>query len=274
MVNDAEVLSPSHRLRLTVSPSTMLKFSHRLPTALKSSLRIASHRLTIHNKQNSLNLSPKEENNFSLKVECFTSKTMTSSKNDYEIEVQMRHSYIPVNISSINEKLTTTQRAHIECNPFKWAMDISNNFSISGNKVFTGFIKKLDDLDALDTYSWGIAVYNFVVSSLCESSVVLKEGKNTTQRHLNGCAAILQFVDVTDYHKLVVENKDFKERISVLEYEVRIMKEARVNSPFEDEVVQDDRQLVNFITKDEVGTFAGDVGYNTPFNDDANVAEN
>ncbi|KAI5395802.1 hypothetical protein KIW84_062111 [Lathyrus oleraceus] len=181
--------------------------------------------------------------------------------------------------------------------------------------------------------------------SLCESSVVLKEGKNKVQRHLNRCASILQswefnhlslgktpivsrfgfprvlnwpvismqkkniektfeknmitdrvvateeelkydivnaalfeqgqqFVDVIDYHRLVAENKDFKERIVVLEYEVGMMKEARVNTPFEDEVVQDDRQLVNFITEDEVGTLAGDVGHNTPFNDDANVAEN
>ncbi|KAI5437307.1 hypothetical protein KIW84_023428 [Lathyrus oleraceus] len=203
----------------------------------------------------------------------------------------------------------------------------------------------MDDLDSLDAHSWGIGVYNFVVSSLCESSVVLKEGKNKEQRHLNGCAAILQiwafnhlscgrapvvsrfsfprvlnwpvislqkknigktfeknmiidrvvateeelkydivnaalfeqgqqFMDVTDYHRLVAENKNFKERIIVLEYEVRMMKEARVNTLFEDEVVQDDRQLVNFITEGEVGTFAGDVGHNTPFNDDANVAEN
>lgn len=50
-----------------------------------------------------------------------------------------------------------------------------------------------------------------------------------------------QFVDVTDYHRLVAENKYFKEMIAVFEYEVRIMKEARVNTPFEEEVVQDDR---------------------------------
>ncbi|KAI5432292.1 hypothetical protein KIW84_036148 [Lathyrus oleraceus] len=189
----------------------------------------------------------------------------------------MRHSYIPMNLSSINEKLTTTQCAYIECTPFKWAMYISNNFSISGgllwelvsrwdirsrvfrgrdrivpftpvdvsfalgfsivgkslvveedqqcqtldlfkgaevtiknirkqlrchkkklvnffrlyillsfvefyfpkigNKVFTGFIKQLDNLSSFDTHSWGLDVYNFVVSSLRESSVVLKEGK-------------------------------------------------------------------------------------------------
>ncbi|CAL5200187.1 unnamed protein product [Lathyrus oleraceus] len=83
-----------------------------------------------------------------------------------------------------------------------------------------------------------------------------------------------QFVDVIDYHRLVAENKDFKERISIIEYEVRMMKEAGVNTPFEDEVVQDDRQLVNFITEDEVRTLTGDIGHNTPFNNDANVAKN
>lgn len=31
---------------------------------------------------------------------------------------------------------------------------------------------------------------------------------------------------------------------------------------------------MNFITEDEVGILAEDVGHNTPFNDDANVAEN
>ncbi|XP_050878622.1 protein MAIN-LIKE 1 [Lathyrus oleraceus] len=218
-------------------------------------------------------------------------------------------------------------------------------FPKTGNKVFTGFIKQLDDLDSLDAHSWRIVVYNFVVSSLCESPFVLKKGKNKAQRHLNGCAAILQiwafnhlslgkapavsrfsfprvlnwpvismqkkniekafeknmiidkvvateeelkydivnaalfqqgqeFVDVIDYHRLVAENKDFKERIAVLEHEVRMMKEARVNTPFEDEVVQDDRQLVDFITEDEVGTLVGYVGHNTPFNDDVNGAEN
>lgn len=33
-----------------------------------------------------------------------------------------------------------------------------------------------------------------------------------------------QFVDVINYHRFVAENKYFKERIAVLEYEVRMMK--------------------------------------------------
>ncbi|KAL5081144.1 hypothetical protein RYX36_009565, partial [Vicia faba] len=61
-----------------------------------------------------------------------------------------------------------------------------------------------------------------------------------------------------------------KERITFLEDEVMMIKVASVNTPFENEDVQDDRQIVNFITKVEVGTFVGDVGHDTPPNDDAN----
>ncbi|KAI5403673.1 hypothetical protein KIW84_051005 [Lathyrus oleraceus] len=139
---------------------------------------------------------------------------MTSSKNGDETEVRMRHSCIPVSLSSINEKLTKTQRAHIECTPFKWAMDISNNFSISGGLLRELIIDRVvateDELK-----------YDIVNAALFE------QGQ--------------PFVDVIDYHRLVAENKDFKKRISVLEYEVRMMKEARVNTSFEDKVVQDDR---------------------------------
>lgn len=70
------------------------------------------------------------------------------------------------------------------------------------------------------------------------------------------------------------ENKDFKERITVLEDRIMMIKEARVNTLFEDVDVQDDQRIMNFITEYAVGTSVGDVGHNTPFNDDANVAEN
>ncbi|XP_050908750.1 uncharacterized protein LOC127122455 [Lathyrus oleraceus] len=304
---------------------------------------------------------------------------MTSSKNGDETEVRMRHNCIPVNLSSINEKLTKTQHAHIECTPFKWAMDISNNFSISGgllwelvsrwdvrsrgfrvrdrivpfstvgvsfalglsivgkslvveedqqcetldifkgtevtinnihkqlcyrkkklvnfvrlyillafaefyfpktwNKVFTGFVKQLDDLDSLDAHSWGIDVYNFVIWAFNHLSlgkaptvsmfsfprvlnwlVISMQKKNiekafeknmiidrvvATEEELKYDIINValseqgqQFMDVIDYHRLVAENKYFKERIIIFEYEVRMMKEARVNTPFEEEVVK------------------------------------
>ncbi|XP_058768970.1 uncharacterized protein LOC131642769 [Vicia villosa] len=193
-------------------------------------------------------------------------------------------------------------------------------FPKPGNKVFTGFIKHLDDLDSLDTYNWGLAIYNFVVASLCESSIVLIEGQNKSQSHLNGCAAIWasnhlslgkapavsrftfpwiiervvateeemkcdivnttlfeqgqKVMDPHDYQRLVAENRDFQEWITFLEGEVRMLKEAKVNTLFENEDVQDDRQIMNFITKDEVGNSVGDVIHNTPSNDDANVVEN
>lgn len=68
-------------------------------------------------------------------------------------------------------------------------------FPKKGNKVFTEFIKQLDDLNLFDTYSWSFVVYNFVVASLYESSVVLKEGKSKVHRHLNGCAAYCMYID-------------------------------------------------------------------------------
>ncbi|KAI5413452.1 hypothetical protein KIW84_057868 [Lathyrus oleraceus] len=296
---------------------------------------------------------------------------MTSSKNDDETEVQMRHSCIPVNLSSINEKLTKTHCAHIECTPFKWAVDISNNFAISGGllwelvsrwdgivlftpidvsfalglsivgkslvveedqqcetlDLFKGaditinnirkqlryYKKKLVKLYILLAFaefyfpktgnkiltfnhlSLGKAptvsrfsfprILNWPVISMQKKNIEKAFEKNmiidrvvATEEELKYDmvnAALFeqgqQFVNVINYHRLVAENKDFKERIVVLEYEVRMMKEARVNTPFEEEVVQDDRQLVNFITEDEIETLAGDVRHNTPFNDDVNL---
>ncbi|CAK8561193.1 unnamed protein product [Lathyrus sativus] len=153
-------------------------------------------------------------------------------------------------------------------------------FSKIGYKVFTRFIKKLDDLDSLDITLWFLVYV---------SLRVLKERKNKAHKHLNGFAAILQiwafnhlslekapavsrfsspvitmqkknieksfdknmiidrivateeeleydivnaalfeqgqqFVNVYDYQRLVDENKDFKERITILEEEMRMMK--------------------------------------------------
>lgn len=52
-----------------------------------------------------------------------------------------------------------------------------------------------------------------------------------------------------------------------------MIKEARVNILFEDEDIQDDRQIVNFINEDELRHSNGDVRHNIPFNDDADVME-
>jgi hypothetical protein len=83
-----------------------------------------------------------------------------------------------------------------------------------------------------------------------------------------------QFVDVRDYQRLVVENNEFRERISILENEVRMIKEARASTLFENEDVQEDQQMVNFMNEVEVGTSAGDAGNNTPPYDDPNAVEN
>ncbi|KAI5435617.1 hypothetical protein KIW84_022142 [Lathyrus oleraceus] len=236
---------------------------------------------------------------------------MTSSKNGDETEVRMRHNCIPVNLSSINEKLTKTQHAHIECTPFKWAMDISNNFSISGGLLWElvsrwdvrsrGFrvrdrivpfstvgvsfalglsivgkslvVEEDQQCETLDIFKgteiWAFnhlslgkaptvsmfsfpRVLNWLVISMQKKNIEKAFEKNmiidrvvATEEELKYDIINValseqgqQFMDVIDYHRLVAENKYFKERIIIFEYEVRMMKEARVNTPFEEEVVK------------------------------------
>ncbi|XP_058749524.1 uncharacterized protein LOC131622504 [Vicia villosa] len=327
--------------------------------------------IRLHNLQRLKMKVIKKELHVSQQAQGSTSSTILTNS-IYHINASVVTTRIQKVVEVGEEKeINDVQRAHIESTPFKWVLDISNDFSISGgllwelvirwdsqnmgfrvrdmiipltpvdvcfaiglsivefyfpkteNKVFTGFIKHLDDLDSLDIYSWDLAVYNFVVASLWGSSVVLIEGQNRSQRHLNECAAVLQiwtfnhlslgkapavsrltfpriiervvateeemkydifnaalfeqgqqFVDPHDYQRLVAENRDFQERITILEGEVRMLKDSKDNSRFENKDVQDDQQIVNFIAEDEVRIYVGDVGHKTPPNDDANVVEN
>lgn len=64
-----------------------------------------------------------------------------------------------------------------------------------------------------------------------------------------------QFVDVHDYQWLMDENKEFKERITVLEDEMKMKKDAWFNILFEDEDVHDDRQIVNFTNEGEMSVY-------------------
>ncbi|KAI5398992.1 hypothetical protein KIW84_064382 [Lathyrus oleraceus] len=239
-------------LRLIVSPSTALKLSHRTSIVLKLSHRPRRSNLfhyitvydariciSIHGDRNSLNLSPNKENNFSLKVECFIAENMASSKNGYETEI-WAFNYLSLGKAPAVSRFSFPR-------VLNWLV-----ISLQKKNIEKAFEKNMiiDRVVATEEY----LKYDIVNIALFE------QGQ--------------QFVDVTDYQRLMADNKDFKEMIAGLEYEMRMMKEARVNTPFEDEVVQDDRHLVNFITEDEVETFAGDVRYNNPFNDDANVTEN
>ena len=60
-------------------------------------------------------------------------------------------------------------------------------------KTFTSFVFKcLDNLDALQLYNWGGAVYNVLVTSLTRASQVYYEEKNVSEIYLAGCVAVLQ----------------------------------------------------------------------------------
>jgi len=55
-----------------------------------------------------------------------------------------------------------------------------------------GVDKVLDDLDSLDRYAWGVAVYDFLVDGLNQAAHCLHERKNLAQIHITGCLAMLQ----------------------------------------------------------------------------------
>ncbi|KAI5409025.1 hypothetical protein KIW84_054733 [Lathyrus oleraceus] len=256
---------------------------------------------------------------------------MTSSKNGDETEVRMRHRCISVNLSSINEKLTKTQRAHIECTPFKWAMDISNNFSISGGLLWElvsrwdvrsrGFrvrdrIVPFTPVDV--SFALGLSIVGaevtinnirkqlrchkkklvnfvrlYILLAFAEFYFPKTGNKIWAFNHLSlgkaPAVSRFSFPRVLNWPVISMQKKNIEKefeknmiidrvvateeelkydivnatRIAVLEYEVMMMKEARVNTPFEEEVVQDDQQLVKFIIEDEVGTLARYVEHNT-----------
>ena len=61
------------------------------------------------------------------------------------------------------------------------------------SRTFTSFaFKCLDNLDALQLYNWGGAVYNVLVTSLTRASQVYYEDKNVSEIYLAGCVAVLQ----------------------------------------------------------------------------------
>ncbi len=64
------------------------------------------------------------------------------------------------------------------------------------SRTFTSFasfaFKCLDNLDALQLYNWGGALYNVLVTSLMRASQVYYEDKNVSEIYLAGCVAVLQ----------------------------------------------------------------------------------
>jgi len=61
------------------------------------------------------------------------------------------------------------------------------------SKTFSSFpFKVLDNLDALDGYNWGSAVYELIVSNLTWSPEVYNNQKNAREIYLAGCVLVLQ----------------------------------------------------------------------------------
>ena len=61
------------------------------------------------------------------------------------------------------------------------------------SRTFSSFpFKVLDNLDALDGYNWGGAVYELIVSSLTRSSEVYNNQMNGREIYLASCVPVLQ----------------------------------------------------------------------------------
>ena len=58
--------------------------------------------------------------------------------------------------------------------------------------VFPILFKIVDDLKSLCQYNWGRVVYEYLVGSLCNASLVLKMKRHRKHFHVVGCVYLLQ----------------------------------------------------------------------------------
>ena len=58
--------------------------------------------------------------------------------------------------------------------------------------VFPILFKIVDNVEIIDKYNWGTLVYEYLVGSLCNASMTLKNETNTSQFHVVGCVYLLQ----------------------------------------------------------------------------------
>ncbi|GAU21334.1 hypothetical protein TSUD_189200 [Trifolium subterraneum] len=83
----------------------------------------------------------------------------------------------------------------------------------------------LDDLNMLDTYNWGQAVYDFLVDSITKAATTYAQGGAAGQEiTLSGCSAVLQAV-LPQQRILFAQNEELRERIFRLEEGLKLLRE-------------------------------------------------
>jgi len=65
--------------------------------------------------------------------------------------------------------------------------------------VFSILFNIVDDLGSIGKFNWGRVVYEFLVGSICEAKLFLKEKQSTKHFHVAGCVYLLQVL----YFKLI-----------------------------------------------------------------------
>lgn len=69
-------------------------------------------------------------------------------------------------------------------------------FPKSHSYIKKDFFKLVDDLDALSTYNWGVAVYEDLIENLSSAASRYHQQKNDTVIHISGCPAVLQVLNI------------------------------------------------------------------------------
>ncbi|KAJ1390576.1 hypothetical protein SESBI_37317 [Sesbania bispinosa] len=100
-----------------------------------------------------------------------------------------------VTAASVYEKLREVDRdEHVDefCRLYILLGFLEFYFPKTSPTISESLLKKLDDLESIDKYSWGCAVFEDLVCSLSGTNGWLSEAKNAHQIHLTGCTMVLQ----------------------------------------------------------------------------------
>ncbi|RHN51920.1 hypothetical protein MtrunA17_Chr6g0474521 [Medicago truncatula] len=140
-------------------------------------------------------------------------------------------------------------------------------FPKSHGNIKKDFFNLVDDLDALSTYNWDIAIYDDLMENFSSAASKYQQQKNDTAVHTSGCSTVLQLVEeliptqedmennvfvqavnhyqvgirdgayplfdvqayMAEHQRLVGKHKDLFSRVSILEDDMRILKANSVH---------------------------------------------
>ncbi|KAJ1425225.1 Aminotransferase-like, plant mobile domain [Sesbania bispinosa] len=100
-----------------------------------------------------------------------------------------------ITAATVYEKLTELQSdEHVDdfCRLYMLLGLVEFYFPKTSPTISDSFMKILDDLQSVDKYSWGVAVFDNLVCTLTCTRGRLSEAKNSHQIHITGCTPVLE----------------------------------------------------------------------------------